>query len=214
MVSPQIVFYRLLLAARYRLLLAAWPTQDGSDAFTGDYTVKGCYAYSSGTHANSAYYGTGGYGIRRHELLDRIGLRCFWDILFHPLRHSQISAQAHLFPQVPAQVHLRRPVRVQPHPHLSVCSAVQSCFSVSAHRWCSSQIQVFSQKPTSGAPAPAEEGGPALLPYACWPRQACAQGVAREEEQRPRRQGEGRGSVGARCEQHGLPSCRRCLQLG
>ena len=58
------------------------------------------------------------------------------------------------------------------------------------------------------------EGGPALLPYARRPRQAHAQGVAQAEEQQPRRQGEGRGSVGARCEEHGSPSCGCCLQLG
>ena len=57
-------------------------------------------------------------------------------------------------------------------------------------------------------------GGPALLPYARRPRREHVPGVARVEEQRPRRQGEGRGSVGARCAQHGSPSCRRCLQLG
>ena len=57
-------------------------------------------------------------------------------------------------------------------------------------------------------------GGPALLPYARRPRREHVPGVARVEEQRPRRQGEGRGSVGARCTQHGSPSCRRCLQLG
>ena len=57
-------------------------------------------------------------------------------------------------------------------------------------------------------------GGPALLPYARRPRREHVPGVARVEEQRPRQQGEGRGSVGARCAQHGSPSCRRCLQLG
>ena len=57
-------------------------------------------------------------------------------------------------------------------------------------------------------------GGPALLPYARRPRRTHVPGVARVEEQRPRRQGEGRGSVGARCAQHGSPSCCRCLQLG
>ena len=56
------------------------------------------------------------------------------------------------------------------------------------------------------------EGGPALRPYARRPRQARAHGVARAEEQRPRRQGEGR--VGARFEQHGSPLCHRCLQPG
>ena len=29
-------------------------------SFAGDYSVKGCYAYSSGKYAGKAYYGTGG----------------------------------------------------------------------------------------------------------------------------------------------------------
>ena len=57
-------------------------------------------------------------------------------------------------------------------------------------------------------------GWPALLPYARQPWRERALGVARVEEQRPRRQKEGRGWAGARCVQHGSPSCRRCLQLG
>ena len=56
-------------------------------------------------------------------------------------------------------------------------------------------------------------GWPALLPYALRPRREHVP-RARVEEQRPRREGEGRGSVGARCAQRGSPSCRRCVQLG
>ena len=57
-------------------------------------------------------------------------------------------------------------------------------------------------------------GGPALLPYARRPRREHVPRVARVEEQRPWRHGEGRGLVGPRCAQHGSPSCRRCLQMG
>ena len=32
----------------------------GGSSFAGDYSVKGCYAYSSGKYAGKAYYGTGG----------------------------------------------------------------------------------------------------------------------------------------------------------
>ena len=46
---------------------------DGSDTFTGDYTVKGCYAYSSRTHANSAYYGTGGATAQNMASVDMSG---------------------------------------------------------------------------------------------------------------------------------------------
>ena len=61
---------------------------------------------------------------------------------------------------------------------------------------------------------PSPGGVPALRPYARRPRRGHVPGVAQAEEQRPRWQGEGRGSVGARCAQHGAPSCCRYLQLG